>query len=158
MESKGPHFSSVHLRRISGVLATILSCEHEWVVRPPSNGRGGTSWRRPPPGRSSFSRTETASGPADRAGSHFNASERQLDRDCTPFAATPVAPRPPLWYHRYIFWFAPNGIKPEFHEEWLRDEPCDATTTGRSNFGSRCQLSPGNGGHEIRKMLRVFRP
>jgi len=34
----------------------------------------------------------------------------------------------------------------EFHEEWLRDEPCDATTTGLSNSGDRCQLSPGNRG------------
>jgi hypothetical protein len=58
-----------------------------------------------------------------------------------------------LWYHWSTFWFVPDGNTPEFHEEWLRDEPCDATTTGRSNSGSRCQLSPGNGGHEIRKML-----
>src|ERR1019366_6238366 len=37
----------------------------------------------------------------------------------------------------------------EFHAEWLRDEPCDATTTGQ-NIAYRCQLSPGNREHEIR--------
>src|SRR5579884_480083 len=31
--------------------------------------------------------------------------------------------------------------EPEFHAEWLRDGPCDATTTGLSNSGQRCQLS-----------------
>ena len=42
--------------------------------------------------------------------------------------------------------------EPEFHAEWLRDGPCDATTTGLSNSGSRCQLSPAvtSGVHEIR--------
>ncbi len=44
--------------------------------------------------------------------------------------------------------------EPGFHEEWLRDGPCDATTTGRSNSGHRCQLSPEglepDGEHEIR--------
>ena len=32
--------------------------------------------------------------------------------------------------------------EPEFHEEWLRDGPCDATTTGLGNSGVWCQLSP----------------
>jgi len=42
--------------------------------------------------------------------------------------------------------------EPEFHAEWLRDGPCDATTTGPSNSGHRCQLSPAvtSGVHEIR--------
>ena len=40
---------------------------------------------------------------------------------------------------------------PEFHAEWLRDEPIDATATetGSSIPLDRCQLSPGNGDHEI---------
>jgi hypothetical protein len=40
----------------------------------------------------------------------------------------------------------------EFHAEWLRDEPIDATATesGSSIPIVRCQLSPGNGDHEIR--------
>src|SRR5580692_10780967 len=42
--------------------------------------------------------------------------------------------------------------EPEFHEEWLRDGPCDATTTGSSNLRHRCQLSLtlSGGEHEIR--------
>src|ERR1700722_9997645 len=42
--------------------------------------------------------------------------------------------------------------EPEFHEEWLRDGPCDATTTGSSNLRQRCQLSLAlsGGEHEIR--------
>ena len=42
--------------------------------------------------------------------------------------------------------------KSEFHAEWLRDEPCDATATGPASYipADRCQLSPGNGDHEIR--------
>jgi hypothetical protein len=32
--------------------------------------------------------------------------------------------------------------EPEFHEEWLRDGPCDATTTCLGNPGVWCQLSP----------------
>jgi hypothetical protein len=31
---------------------------------------------------------------------------------------------------------------PEFHEEWLRDGPCDATTTGLSNSGSGVNSLP----------------
>jgi hypothetical protein len=31
---------------------------------------------------------------------------------------------------------------PEFHEEWLRDGPCDATTTCLGKPGVWCQLSP----------------
>jgi hypothetical protein len=40
----------------------------------------------------------------------------------------------------------------EFHAEWLRDEPCDATATGSGSYilTARCQLPPGNGEHEIR--------
>ena len=40
----------------------------------------------------------------------------------------------------------------EFHAEWLRDEPCDATATGLGSYipVAWCQLSPGNGEHEIR--------
>src|ERR1700753_2083389 len=44
--------------------------------------------------------------------------------------------------------------EPEFHEEWLRDGPCDATTTCLGKPGVWCQLSPkvpkGIGEHEIR--------
>jgi hypothetical protein len=42
--------------------------------------------------------------------------------------------------------------RPEFHAEWLRDEPCDATATGSRSYipTARCQLPPGNGEHEIR--------
>jgi hypothetical protein len=32
--------------------------------------------------------------------------------------------------------------EPEFHEEWLRDGPCDATTTCLGKPGVWCQLSP----------------
>ena len=41
---------------------------------------------------------------------------------------------------------------PEFHAEWLRDEPCDATATDPGSYipGDWCQLSPGNGEHGIR--------
>jgi hypothetical protein len=39
---------------------------------------------------------------------------------------------------------------PEFHEEWLRDGPCDATTTGLSNSGSGVNSLPVCGEHEIR--------
>src|SRR5207244_1745634 len=49
--------------------------------------------------------------------------------------------------------FAPHRADLEFHEEWLRDEPCEATTTGSGSSipVARCQLSPGNcGEHEIR--------
>src|SRR5215469_9622362 len=44
------------------------------------------------------------------------------------------------------------GADPEFHAEWLRDEPGEATTTGSGSsiLVARCQLSPGNGGHEFR--------
>ncbi len=39
----------------------------------------------------------------------------------------------------------------EFHAEWLRDEPIDATATETGSYIplDRCQLSPGNGDHEI---------
>jgi hypothetical protein len=47
----------------------------------------------------------------------------------------------------------PKG-KPEFHAEWLRDEPCDATTTCPRKTGVWCQLLPGNGEHEIRGLLQ----
>ena len=42
--------------------------------------------------------------------------------------------------------------RPEFHAEWLRDEPCDATATDPGSYipGAWCQLSPGNGEHGIR--------
>jgi hypothetical protein len=82
----------------------------------------------------------------------FSSQFGPLNCLCVPFAVSGVARRRKLCYTRYIFWFGPDGIELGFHEEWLRDEPCDATTTGRCKTGSRCQLSPGNGGHEIRKM------
>jgi hypothetical protein len=47
----------------------------------------------------------------------------------------------------------PKG-KPGFHAEWLRDEPCDATTTCLGKPGVWCQLSPGDGEHEIRGSLQ----
>src|SRR6202049_2673697 len=41
---------------------------------------------------------------------------------------------------------------PEFHAEWLRDEPYDATATDPGSYipGAWCQLSPGNREHGIR--------
>src|SRR5579871_4853988 len=51
----------------------------------------------------------------------------------------------------------PKG-KPEFHAEWLRDEPCDATTTCPRKTGVWCQLLPGNGEHEIRGSLQHSLP
>lgn len=47
----------------------------------------------------------------------------------------------------------------EFHAEWLRDEPCDATATGSRSYIviAWCQLSPGNGEHEIRARGFYFR-
>src|ERR1700691_1285728 len=48
--------------------------------------------------------------------------------------------------------FIKVGSRPEFHAEWLRDEPCDATATDPGSYipGDWCQLSPGNGEHGIR--------
>src|SRR6478735_5022019 len=42
--------------------------------------------------------------------------------------------------------------EPEFHAEWLRDEPYDATATDPGSYipGAWCQLSPGNREHGIR--------
>src|ERR1700735_5140281 len=37
--------------------------------------------------------------------------------------------------------------EPEFHEEWLRAGPCDATTTCLGNPGVWCQLSPAVSGN-----------
>ena len=82
----------------------------------------------------------------------FDSRFEPFTRPQVPFAVSGVANWGKLCYTRYIFWFGPDGVELGFHEEWLRDEPCDATTTGRCKTGSRCQLSPGNGGHEIRKM------
>jgi hypothetical protein len=48
----------------------------------------------------------------------------------------------------------PRTGKPGFHAEWLRDEPCDATTTCPRKTGVWCQLLPGNGEHEIRGSLQ----
>src|ERR1017187_1677813 len=44
------------------------------------------------------------------------------------------------------------GSGPEFHAEWLRDEPYDATATDPRSYipGVWCQLSPGNREHGIR--------
>jgi hypothetical protein len=44
------------------------------------------------------------------------------------------------------FKFAFTG-KPEFHAEWLRDEPCDATTTCPRKTGVWCQLLPATAGN-----------
>jgi hypothetical protein len=44
------------------------------------------------------------------------------------------------------FKFAFKG-KPEFHAEWLRDEPCDATTTCPRKTGVWCQLLPATAGN-----------
>jgi hypothetical protein len=48
--------------------------------------------------------------------------------------------------------FAPYRADFEFHAEWLRDEPDDATATGLGSYiaVAWCQLSPGDGEHEIR--------
>jgi len=44
------------------------------------------------------------------------------------------------------------GAADDFHAEWLRDEPYDATATDPGSYipGDWCQLSPGNREHEIR--------
>jgi hypothetical protein len=46
---------------------------------------------------------------------------------------------------------------PEFHAEWLRDEPCDATATDPGSYipGAWCQLSPGNREHGIRQAHNI---
>ncbi len=46
---------------------------------------------------------------------------------------------------------------PEFHAEWLRDEPYDATATDPGSYipGAWCQLSPGNREHGIRN-ARIY--
>src|SRR5580700_3258454 len=56
-----------------------------------------------------------------------------------------------VWYYRISSSLLLKS-EPEFHAEWLRDGPCDATTTGLSNSGHRCQLSLtlSGGEHEIR--------
>jgi hypothetical protein len=41
----------------------------------------------------------------------------------------------------------PSKGKPEFHAEWLRDEPCDATTTCPRKTGVWCQLLPATAGN-----------
>jgi hypothetical protein len=47
----------------------------------------------------------------------------------------------------------------EFHAEWLRDEPDDATATGLGSYiaVAWCQLSPGDGEHEIKVRGFYFR-
>jgi hypothetical protein len=52
------------------------------------------------------------------------------------------------------------GSGPEFHAEWLRDEPYDATATdpGSSIPGAWCQLSPGNREHGIRQARCICFP
>jgi hypothetical protein len=47
---------------------------------------------------------------------------------------------------------------PEFHAEWLRDEPYDATATDPGSYipGAWCQLSPGNREHGIRNARTIF--
>jgi hypothetical protein len=48
--------------------------------------------------------------------------------------------------------FKQMKAEPEFHAEWLRDEPYDATATDPGSYipGAWCQLSPGNREHGIR--------
>jgi hypothetical protein len=48
--------------------------------------------------------------------------------------------------------------EPEFHAEWLRDEPYDATATDPGSYipGAWCQLSPGNREHGIRNARIIF--
>jgi hypothetical protein len=50
------------------------------------------------------------------------------------------------------------GRGPEFHAEWLRDEPYDATATDPGSYipGAWCQLSPGNREHGIRNARCIF--
>ena len=47
--------------------------------------------------------------------------------------------------------------EPEFHAEWLRDEPYDATATDPGSYipGAWCQLSPGNREHGIRNARSI---
>ena len=49
---------------------------------------------------------------------------------------------------------------PEFHAEWLRDEPADATATGSGSYIPNvwCQLSPGNREHGIRQARCICFP
>jgi hypothetical protein len=48
--------------------------------------------------------------------------------------------------------------EPEFHAEWLRDEPYDATATDPGSYipGAWCQLSPGNREHGIRNARFIW--
>jgi hypothetical protein len=73
----------------------------------------------------------------------------------TPFAAIPLALRSHLWY-KQIIQVCPLPGRPEFHAEWLRDGPCDATTTCLGKPGVWCQLSLAirGGEHEIRQSLQ----
>ena len=49
-------------------------------------------------------------------------------------------------------------VGPEFHAEWLRDEPYDATATDPGSYipGAWCQLSPGNREHGIRNARIIW--
>src|SRR5580692_12641550 len=71
----------------------------------------------------------------------------------TPTSSLPLTP-PPAFCSMFGTSSFFNHLRsgPEFHAEWLRDEPCDATATDPGSYipGAWCQLSPGNGEHGIR--------
>src|ERR1700679_268692 len=104
-----------------------------------------------------FTRTEAGLNPAERAVPNGNLPlwlqigtvETPIGAvRCNPSCAAPGAVIKPN--HSVL---PPKG-KPEFHAEWLRDEPCDATTTCPRKTGVWCQLLPGDGEHEIRGSLQ----
>src|SRR5579863_4309160 len=73
--------------------------------------------------------------------------------DLQPIRCTPSCTATPIVIQEIHSSLPPKG-KPEFHAEWLRDEPSDATTTCPRKTGVWCQLLPGNGEHEIRGSLQ----
>jgi hypothetical protein len=71
-------------------------------------------------------------------------------------AGFPLDAPPRILYHRENKSTLRSG--PEFHAEWLRDEPYDATATDPGSYipGAWCQLSPGNREHGIRNARCIW--
>ena len=78
---------------------------------------------------------------AERRGGGWPPTDRfpRLSLALTPFAASACAAPQPVVEVDYSS-LPPKG-RPEFHAEWLRDGPCDATTTCPGKPGAWCQLS-----------------
>jgi hypothetical protein len=76
-------------------------------------------------------------------------------RDVSPPSTTLLTSARPCLYHLSSLLF---GADLGFHEEWLRDEPFDATTTGSGSSISvdRCQLSPWYRGNMRFGVRRYF--